>query len=262
MNGRCTGGSPPRPLIEASISGMNSTPSRLSRSDSRLWNPSAGRVTSPVIVYRSVSSTTRSRLISALMGDVSGLDGLTLSGAESARGAGVLPPAERIEQLLPGGRVDVVLAQCSRGLDDQPHLLDVFGAVIAAADMCAEAAAVGAGEAAVEVGRDELDELLARHFPDEELHAVPPTRSGSRYISSAARTLERARCSRTRWLPSLISSASATSFGLQPSTSRSRMTSRCASGSFSISVCMTPSVSCSSSLSSGQARGGAAQAPG
>src|SRR5262245_31252478 len=174
--------------------------------------------------------------------------------------AACAPSAERLEQLVARVRRDVLLGQPAGRLDRLPHLLHVGGAVRAPLDVGAEGTAIRARQAAVEVGRDQLDELLTGHLPGEEAHDV--TASGSRYSSSAARTLERARWSRTRWFPSVISRASVTSIGVQPSISRRRITSRWASGSFSIAAWTTPRVSPASTRSSGQARGGAAHAPG
>jgi hypothetical protein len=90
------------------------------------------------------------------------------------------------------------------------------------------------------------------------------TGSGVTYASIALRTRLRARCSRIRWLPAEISSASLTSSELQPSMSRNPMTVRCATGSAEIAVAITSRVSPASRPSSGigQRAGGIAQWPG
>ena len=76
--------------------------------------------------------------------------------------------------------------------------------------------------------------------------AAAPASTGSASrtcASTAARTRARPRCSSTRWLPALHPSASHTSAPSQPSTSRSRTTSRCAGGSSSIAAVTAASVS-------------------
>src|SRR6185437_13273809 len=94
-------------------------------------------------------------------------------------------------------------------------------------------------EQTLEVVREELGELLAGGLPDAE--------AGHAYSSaSACRSLLRARCSSTRWLPSDNPSRSHTSSALKPSTSRSVTTRRCVSGSSAIAACTCPASSAES----------------
>src|SRR4051812_12314523 len=98
------------------------------------------------------------------------------------------------------------------------HLVDVFDTWAAELQVRLEALDVLVAEPAVEVVRDEFDDLLTGDAARDDLgHA--------RYASRSLRTFARARCSRTRWLPSLTSSATLTSSGDQPSTSLSTITS-------------------------------------
>src|SRR3954451_15749645 len=134
------------------------------------------------------------------------------------------------------------------------HLLDVLGAGVADLQMFVQTLDVLWRELAVEIVGDDLHDLLAADPAGHRAHA--------RYASNSARTLERARCSSTRWLPSLSSSAWLTSAGSQPSTSRSTITSCWRGGSVAIASRTFSSVSAASRRSSGHATGGADQPPG
>ena len=81
------------------------------------------------------------------------------------------------------------------------------------------------------------------------------------YSSRALRTPARARCRRTRWLPSLSSSSSQTSSESNPSTSRRTTTARWRSGSAAIARRRYSRASSEASrrCGSSQARGGADQ---
>src|SRR6476646_84849 len=133
--------------------------------------------------------------------------------------SGALHVPEGGDEAVADLRRHVLLADPADGLDRHADLLDVVGAAVAERDVVLEARDFRGRERAFEVVGDELDHLL----PAAVLHRI----THCRCCSSAARTFERARCNRTRWLPSLTSSASQTSSALQPSTSRMRITARC-----------------------------------
>src|SRR5205807_2596250 len=97
-------------------------------------------------------------------------------------------------------------AQARGELDRHAHLLQVGGAAVALADVALEAPAHPRRQRALEVVGDELDQLAAGELAAQP-HAPPPSWSGPHVM----RTLERARCRSTRWLPSLISRAALTS---------------------------------------------------
>lgn len=80
----------------------------------------------------------------------------------------------------------------------------------------------------IQVVGDQLHELPACHFSARAMHLL--FCHCCRYLSIAARTRERARCSRTRSLVSEIASTLRTSAPGYPRTSRSVITSRCLSG--------------------------------
>src|ERR1044072_8649641 len=162
-----------------------------------------------------------------------------------------VPVPEHRQELFARDRIDLLLGERPGRLDRRAELLEVGGAVRAPGDVRFEPAPVAAGERTLEGSRAELGELLARERPgrkDRDARAHAAT-SGSRYLSSAALTLDRARWRRTRWLPSEIISASATSSAFHPRMSRSRITSRCASGSISIAALITRSASLFSAAS-------------
>src|SRR3954471_9521899 len=164
------------------------------------------------------------------------------------------PGAERGEQVVAQLVGQRLARQAPDRRDRAPQLLEVARAVLAAGDVRLEAAPVARGERALEAVGDELDDLLAAQRP---AHA-----GSSRYPASASRTPARARCSRTRWLFSEMSSATQTSPDGQPSTSRSVMTSRWRSGSGAIAFLIRARTSAASARSSGaHGRGGDAHAP-
>src|SRR5206468_2048876 len=111
---------------------------------------------------------------------------------------------------------DRLLVDGADGPDGHAHLVQVAAAPEAVLDVLVEPADVGVREGALQVVRNQFDELLAAHRGDgahlafiaSVLNSIAP-----RCFSIAPRTFERARCRSTRWLPSLMPSASATSSG-------------------------------------------------
>src|SRR3954469_10269682 len=128
--------------------------------------------------------------------------------------------AERLQEPDLELRRDLLRLDATGGGDQHAELLEVGGARLALLEMGLQAQAVAFGQHAVQVVGEHLHELLAWHLGQ----------LGHASASSWARTLERARCSSTRWLPSLSSSASQTSAPSHPCTSLRVMTARCIGG--------------------------------
>src|SRR4029078_1681754 len=124
--------------------------------------------------------------------------------------------------------------------DAPADVLEIAGPTVALGTMRAHPGALLGRQRALEIVRDQLDELLA----DERIVLVPAPPPPHQPVTSTSgdssvRTRVRARCSSTRWLPSLISSRSQTSAAEHPTRSRSVITARCSG----------PSVSPASSIS-------------
>src|SRR5262245_17275650 len=109
---------------------------------------------------------------------------------ESAVSVGT-PVAERDEQLLSRVARDRGLVGCPEARDGFAHLREVLGGVWGHGEVVVEAASVNLGKGSDQIGRDRLDEFLARHLGHARISTV------SNAVSSAARTLVRARCSST-----------------------------------------------------------------
>ena len=125
-----------------------------------------------------------------------------------------------------------VSSRRGRSGDGLSNLLQVRGAVRTAGQMTLEAPARPPGEPILEVLRDQLDGLLANQITRKETHVTALPRPAS----IVARMVARARCSKTRWLASVIDNTSHASLLVSPSTSRSVTTCRCRPGSFSIAA--------------------------
>ena len=96
-------------------------------------------------------------------------------------------PVSSIVRLFGFGR-HVVHAQSAGQLDRASHLLDVHRATVAAGEVRVEALALAGGKIALEVRRDELDELTTVQMGETDAHC-----SSDRYCSTARLTFERAR---------------------------------------------------------------------
>src|SRR3954447_14554296 len=133
----------------------------------------------------------------------------------------VAPGGERRQQLGAQRRRHVLgrglAGQCERAAE----LCEMLLAAVALRQMRLQTSAVVRVQRALEVVGDALDELLAGH-----LGQLVVAGAHVRCSSSAARTRERARCSSTRWLASLMSSVAQTSSASHPTMSRNMMTMR------------------------------------
>ena len=99
-----------------------------------------------------------------------------------------------------------------------PHVVQVADHGHGIGEVSLEPGAVTVTEPSLEVVGDELDELRA-HTAVVAMAAAssePRRPSASTSGASAVRTLARARCRSTRWLPSLIFEQRAHVVGLQP----------------------------------------------
>src|SRR5438270_5951830 len=115
-------------------------------------------------------------------------------GLSGVRWAGALPrsPAAKERQELPSlARREVVVRQTTQCDDRLAELSEIARAGATSGQVLLETDAIRLGEGAVEILRDDLDQLLAGHLG----HLCPPR---SKYCSSAMRTLERARWRSTR----------------------------------------------------------------
>src|SRR4029079_17505102 len=149
------------------------------------------------------------------------------------------PAAEGVHEPVARLDVDGLRIEPAGQVDRPPHLIEVGGAAVAHRQVLLEAHLLGLGERPLQVRRHQLYDLAAAQHALRLAHAALP----SRYSSSASRTLARPRCRRTRWLTSLMSSRSHTSWDDHPSTSRSEITARCDAGSMSIASCTRSRVS-------------------
>src|SRR6476469_6080265 len=111
------------------------------------------------------------------------------------------PALERRQQ--PGLRLgrEIVLVDAADDGDRDADLVEVVRAAVAVAEVCLEARAICIAQPALEIVRDELDDLGARQGGlATATDALPDTRherSPSRYVSRARRTFARARWRRT-----------------------------------------------------------------
>src|SRR6267142_986617 len=99
-----------------------------------------------------------------------------------------VPVAERPPERLFGLRRHVVHPQPAGELDRAPHLFDICRAAVTGRKMRVEALALAGRQIALEVRRDELDQLPAIQMGQTDGHG-----SSDRYCSSARLTLARPR---------------------------------------------------------------------
>src|SRR6516225_8701281 len=158
---------------------------------------------------------------------------------------------ERACQFVQVVRLGRFRGQRPERADRQAELLEVGTTAGASLAMRLEPDSVLFWQHAVFVRRHELGELFARDLQRRRCHRPPFPRCWSR----TSLTRERARCSSTRWFPSLIPSASHTSPGAQPSRSRRVITTRWLSGSCWTAAAITERASAASNASSGHSRG-------
>src|SRR6516164_2324459 len=158
---------------------------------------------------------------------------------------------ERACQLVKIVRLDSFPGQRPERANRKAELLEVGTTTWATPTVRLETDSVPFRQHTVFVRRHELGELFARDLQRRRCHRPP----FPRYSSRASLTRERARCSSTRWFPSLIPSASHTSPEAQPSRSRSVITTRWLSGSCWTAAAITERASAASNASSGHSRG-------
>src|SRR2546430_15766449 len=106
------------------------------------------------------------------------------------------PVAEGGQQLVPGLRGQALGGQVAQRGDGGADLVQVPVAAVAPGQVFDEPLLGGPVQRALEVGGDQLDELLASHA----------TASFDQKVSSAARSAARPRCSCTRRLAGLMDS--------------------------------------------------------
>src|SRR6516162_2702926 len=134
---------------------------------------------------------------------------------------------ERLEENVHHRRWHVLLAQGASQANRLPHLFYIGGTPVAPREVTFEDGPLLDGKGTFEIVGHHRDRLVAR----EILIARHGVTARAKFCSRTDRTLPRARCKRMRWFPSLIANAEQTSSGLQPSTSRKAITSRCWRGS-------------------------------
>ena len=119
-----------------------------------------------------------------------------------------LPPVEQSKKLVLYLRAQVLRREAPAQSDDGPHLVDVLGAMRAAAQVGFEPMAVARRQSVFEVVRDKLDDLLAHERGATTEHGYQALANSA---SRASRIRLRPRCSRTRWFASVMSNRSQTS---------------------------------------------------